>query len=451
MKNSCLILVLFLTLGISSKTFSQYQPIPIDTFQIGFDLSVSKAIVNRGANYYYNGAKADIYALLKNRQFNYGRVRIFHTPNGLSGVVNTLPYTIALSKSIKNAGLKLLLDFHYSDTWADPAAQTKPAAWQSLSYSLLCDSVYSYTKKVMDALAANGIYPDMVQTGNEIDHGFLWPDGSAWVGSKPNYKNFSTLLKYAIKGVRDADRGTTIPVMLHAATGGSASSTRIFMDSLLKYNVEFDVLGLSYYLWWHGLPAQLDANLSMLNTRYNQSNMVVETSYSCDANANIPTDVVTKAQLPYPFSEQGQYDYLKYMYNLVRKYPKTKGIYYWGGDYIYAGDIGGSYFSLFNWQGPSLKAISAFYDVLGTGIEQPHVVQNFSIQQTDANHIIVNCITVDSKNKLEIYSPNGKRLHSVALTQPINHIDLSNMNERLLLCKISNDNQILFSTKLIVR
>ena len=142
MKNSCLILVLFLTLGISSKTFSQYQPIPIDTFQIGFDLSVSKAIVNRGANYYYNGAKADIYALLKNRQFNYGRVRIFHTPNGLSGVVNTLPYTIALSKSIKNAGLKLLLDFHYSDTWADPAAQTKPAAWQSLSYSLLCDSVY---------------------------------------------------------------------------------------------------------------------------------------------------------------------------------------------------------------------------------------------------------------------------------------------------------------------
>ena len=448
MKSNHLLLIILLTLSNFSKGSAQYKPIPIDSFQIGFDLSVSKAILNRGANYYYNGAKTDIYALLKNRQFNYGRVRIFHTPNGLSGVVNTLPYTIALAKSIKGAGLKLLLDFHYSDTWADPAAQTKPAAWQSLSYALLCDSVYSYTKKVMDALAANGIYPDMVQTGNEIDHGFLWPDGSAWNGSKPNYKNFSTLLKYAIKGVRDADRGTTIPVMLHAATGGSASSSRIFMDSLLKYNVEFDVLGLSYYVWWHGLPAQLEANLSMLNTRYNQSTIVVETSYSSDANANVPTNVVTKAQLPYPFSEQGQYDYLKYLYNLLSKYPKVKGIYYWGGDYIYAGDIGGSYFSLFNWQGPAMKAVSAFYDVLGTGVEQPQTMQNFSIVQTDANHITVNCNTLSMNYLLDIYDQAGRLIKTVSLSQVNNKIALHNIKNQFLLCRITENNHTIWQKKL---
>jgi arabinogalactan endo-1,4-beta-galactosidase len=361
----CIALSLFALLFLSGEPLAaQYQPIGLPAFQIGADLSMAKAIIDKGGVYYVGTNSVELLPALTERKFGYARLRLFHTPDGRSanGTVNSLAYTIALAKLIRESGMKLLLDFHYSDTWADPSRQTKPAAWNSISFNSLNDSIYNYTRKTLNAFAENGVYPDMVQTGNEINHGILWPDGSSWNGNRPNYSNFTTLIKSAIRGVRESTGGAALPVMLHSATGGSLTDTRIFMDSLAKYDVRYDAIGLSYYIAWHGVMTQLDNNLAWLDANCSQSVLIAETSYQADGT--VPAgSAVSQAQLPFPFTQQGQYDYLRALYAMAMKYPKVKGIYYWGGELIWAGDIGGSWASLFNWDGKARKGLDAFKDL----------------------------------------------------------------------------------------
>lgn len=344
----------------SSQTFlEQYQPIPVENNIIGTDLSMVKAILDNGGVYLVDSEPVNVFTVFKDGGYNYVRLRLFHTPNGQDGVVNSLAYTLALARKVKNAGMKLLLDFHYSDTWADPSQQTIPRAWEGLDFSTLNDSIYNYTKKTLNVFDAHNLMPNMIQTGNEINHGFLWPAGGTWVDNKSNYENFSTLLKSAIRGVRDSNSGSNIPVMLHAASGGSYEHSKNFMDSLLNYNVEFDILGLSYYHCWHGTLNDLEDNLSFLTSNYNHSVMIVETSYPNEGQSS-DYCVITPEQVPYPYTEQGQFDYLQAIYQKLDVHNNVKGLFYWGGDYIWAGDIGGSYSSLFHWQGNAKKALGAF-------------------------------------------------------------------------------------------
>ena len=411
--------ILIIALVISNLSlFGQYQPIDIDSLLIGADISMVKAIIDKGGMYYVDGKPVDVLSTFKNKKFSYARLRLFHTPDGSSsnGTVNSLSYTLALAKLIKASGMKLLLDFHYSDTWADPSRQTKPAAWNGLDFNTLNDSIYVYTKKTLNTFAENEVYPDMVQTGNEISHGMLWPDGRNWSGNIPNYRNFSTLLKSAIRGVRESTNGTAVPVVLHAATGGSLSDSRIFIDSLLKYNVQFDVIGLSYYLLWHGVMAQLDNNLAYLNSHYNQSIIIAETNYQ--SNGTLPSwSVVTQSQLPFPFTEQGQYDYLQALYTLVKKYPKVKGLHYWGGEVIWAGDIGGSYSSLFNWDGNARKALNAFSDLATSSLPSPFLSAHFSVYTGSGNRIEIRSdFDVTKGTVLVIFDMQGKMMYKKILT-----------------------------------
>ncbi len=176
-----------------------------------------------------------------------------------------------MAKRVKKAGMKLLLDFHYSDYWADPGKQFMPAAWQNISFEALKDSVYNYTAKVIWALKQQGTTPDMVQIGNEINHGMLWPEGQV-----NKLDGLAQLFKSGHDAVLSVD--PSIIIMLHIALGGQNDETKFFLDNMIKRGVDFDVIGQSYYPQWHGTTDDLKNNLYDMLNRYGKDLIVVEYS-----------------------------------------------------------------------------------------------------------------------------------------------------------------------------
>lgn len=247
----------------------------VGTFILGADISFVQQQEDQGRTFKDNEVQKDIFDILKSHGFNYIRLRIFHNPKDPNGYSQKgycdLPHTLQMAKRIKAAKMKFLLDFHYSDTWADPQKQFKPEAWQNLSFDELAKAVQDYTKEVITEFKKQGTPPDMVQIGNEINHGFIWPDG------KPeDWDKFTTLIKAGIKGVKEAEPSAKI--MLHIACGGQNEASRTFMDNVLTRGVQFDILGQSYYPRWHGSLDDLRNNLTDLAGRYKQDIIVVEYS-----------------------------------------------------------------------------------------------------------------------------------------------------------------------------
>jgi beta-galactosidase len=249
--------------------------VPIDRM-IGADISFLPQMEDKGKVFYENGKPIDAIQLLKNHGFNYIRLRIFVNPENEEGYSPGegfcgLDHTLSMAKRVKTAGLNLLLDFHYSDYWADPQQQYKPQAWENLSFEILKDSVRSYTSRVLLALKKQGTIPDMVQIGNEINHGLLWPDGHI---SNPD--QLAELLIAGVKGVKAVD--LDMPIMMHIALGGQNEESVFWLDNMIARGVTFDIIGISYYPRWHGTLADLNYNLHDLVNRYNKPVNVVEYS-----------------------------------------------------------------------------------------------------------------------------------------------------------------------------
>ena len=179
--------------------------------------------------------------------------------------------TKKMAKRVKAAGMKLLLDFHYSDYWADPGKQYKPAAWRNLSFEELKKAVYDYTKKVIQELKDQGTTPDMVQIGNEINHGIIWPEGNV-----SNIDNLAQLINAGTAAVKSVD--PSVIMMLHVDLGGQNDESVFFIDNMIARGVPFDVIGESYYPKWHGTLDDLRDNLNDLVRRYNKDVIVVEYS-----------------------------------------------------------------------------------------------------------------------------------------------------------------------------
>jgi beta-galactosidase len=218
----------------------------------------------------------DAVALLRSHGFNAIRLRIFVEPGNERGYSPGqgfcgLDSTLSMAKRVKAAGLGLLLDFHYSDYWADPQQQNKPLAWATLDYESLRDSVRSYTAAVLRAMERQGTLPDMVQIGNEINHGLMWPDGH--IG---NPDGLAGLLKAGVEGAHAV--APDMPVMMHLALGGQNDEARFWLDNMIARGVTFDVIGISYYPRWHGTLEDLSANLHDLVARYRKPVNVVEYS-----------------------------------------------------------------------------------------------------------------------------------------------------------------------------
>ncbi len=250
-------------------------------FILGADISSVQEAVDGGATYVdTDGMTKDMLTLLKNHGFNYIRLRTFVDPSADYGYASgsggcqardeaycDKAHTIEFAKQIKAAGMGLLLDFHYSDTWADPGNQIIPAAWRSAAnIDALATLLKDYTKDVVQALVDAGARPDMVQVGNEITPGMVkdvpsgstdcWgnnPSAASLGGSSSNWNDLSTLLKAGIAGVREID--PEIKVMLHIESTGSLSTTSWWVDNAVSHGVEFDVLGLSCYTQYQGTPS----------------------------------------------------------------------------------------------------------------------------------------------------------------------------------------------------
>jgi len=243
---------------------------------IGADISFLPELEARGMKFSDNGIEKDAIQILKDHGFNYIRLRIFHSPAVDSGYSPKkgfcdLEHTKQMAKRVKASGMKILLDFHYSDYWADPEKQYKPLAWKKLGFQQLKDSVEIYTRKVIKALKDQGTLPDMVQIGNEINHGMIWPEGH--IG---NLDSLAQLVQAGIDGVKEVD--PSVAIMLHIALGGQHDESVFFFDNMLTRKIKFDVIGMSYYPKWHGTLEDVQSNLISLSKRYEQDIIVVEYS-----------------------------------------------------------------------------------------------------------------------------------------------------------------------------
>ncbi|MGW3649594.1 glycoside hydrolase family 53 protein [Streptomyces sp. NPDC000878] len=271
------------------------------------------------------GTTSDALTVLKNSGMNYARVKVWVNP---ADGYNNKTRVLAIAKRIKAQGMKLLVDFHYSDTWADPGAQSKPAAWAGHSYSQLKTDVYNHTYDVLNALKAQGTTADMVQVGNEINGGMLWSEGST-----DNWSQLAGLLNSGYDAVKAVNSGTT--VALHLAKGGDLSGTRWWFDSAVSNGVKFDVIGLSYYGYWHGSLYDFQTTLDDAASRYGKPVYVAETAYpfrldSEDSHENI-IDLSGELVSGYPASTAGQSAWFRDILNIVEAVPNGRGlgVFYW--------------------------------------------------------------------------------------------------------------------------
>jgi arabinogalactan endo-1,4-beta-galactosidase len=270
---------------------------PIDglgpDFIMGADVSMLGQIEASGGKYYDHGVEKDCLEILRDHGVNWIRLRIWNDPTDedgkpLGGGNNDLDRTIEIAARAKALGLKFLLDFHYSDWWADPQKQNMPKAWVELDSDELNQAVYDYTTEVIQTLADAGAMPDMVQIGNEVNGGMLWPSGKTWgQGSEKvgGYDGFAELLKQGIQAVRDNDPNSADPekrvrVAIHLADGGNNELYRSVFDELIARNVDFDVIGLSYYNFWHGPMERFISNMNDISKRYQKDIVILETAYA---------------------------------------------------------------------------------------------------------------------------------------------------------------------------
>ncbi|MFM9629657.1 MULTISPECIES: glycoside hydrolase family 53 protein [Streptomyces] len=292
----------------------------------GADISsLPKSEAKGGVYKTASGTTGDPVTILKNAGMNYARLKVWVNP---ADGYNNKARVLAAAKRVKAAGQKLLVDFHYSDTWADPGAQSKPSAWAGHSYSQLKTDVYNHTYDVLNALKAQGTTADMVQVGNEINGGMLWNEGST-----SNWGQLAGLLNSGYDAVKAVNSST--PVALHLAKGGDLTGTRWWFDSAVSNGVKFDTIGLSFYGYWHGTLADFQTTLDDAAARYGKPVFVAETAYpfrldSDDSFENI-IDLSSELVAGYPATPAGQLAWMNSVASIVEAVPNGRGlgVFYW--------------------------------------------------------------------------------------------------------------------------
>lgn len=313
-----------------------------------------------------DGTPGNALQILKDHGLNYARLRVWVSP---ADGYHTKEKLLAMALRLKEKGLQLLVDFHYSDTWADPGKQIKPAAWENLDFDQLKQAVYDHTLDVCSSLVAQGTPPAMVQVGNEINAGMLWPDGRY-----DQMNNLAELLKAGVQAVQDCSPSTR--VMLHIAEGGDNELGKWWFGNITARGVPFDVIGLSYYPFWHGSLAELQYNLNDLSMRYDKDVIVVETAYAfTDQNGDfLPNIFGPEMAIPgYPLTPEGQRAMLRDVMAVVRAVPGGRGlgVFYWdatwtaveGNGWDPADPASGNAWenqALFDYQGVVLPALDEF-------------------------------------------------------------------------------------------
>lgn len=287
---------------------------------MGADISSLKKSEDLGGIYAYeDGTQADALKILKDHGMNYARIRIWlKSPSGYHGETRLLD----MAKRLKTHDIKLLVDFRYSDTWADPSKQPKPKAWEGLDFDGLKKALYDHTFDVCNNLKAQGTPPDMVQVGNEITNGMVWPDGK----NDDRFDNLAELRKEGYRAVKDCSPATL--VMLHLDNGGNNEMYRRWFDNILKREVPFDLIGASYYPYWHGTLVDLRKHLNDLAIRYKKDIVVVETAcpYTSEDKDNFPNVIQDQLTSGYPLTPEGQKNMLQTIMDIVQAVPNNHGL-----------------------------------------------------------------------------------------------------------------------------
>lgn len=317
-------------------------------FIIGVDVSTLYEIEKAGGKYYDSGVEKSCLEILKDHGVNWVRLRVWNDPTDhgepLGGGNCDYVKMTQIAMRAKAAGLKVLVDFHYSDWWADPGKQNKPKAWAELHGDDLQNAIYNYTREVLIYMRQNQASPDMVQIGNEINNGFLWPDGQISGQNAGGFDGFVRLAKKAIKAVREVD--PSIKIMLHLADGGNNPLYRWFFDEMVRQNVDFDVIGVSYYPYWHGSLKDLSENLNDIARRYDKDIVIAETAYAWtlqdfDGYPNIFGEQQEHIA-GYDASIEGQKAFLSDLIRTLKSVSrgKCKGFFYWEGAWIPVKGVG---------------------------------------------------------------------------------------------------------------
>jgi arabinogalactan endo-1,4-beta-galactosidase len=283
-------------------------------YAIGADLSFLKQAEDRGAVFKDAGQGKPGLQIFKDHGYNWIRLRLFHTPTQLP---NSLEYTIALAQAAKKLGFQFLLDYHYSDTWADPGKQGIPKAWAGMTHEQMVEALFAYTRDTIAAFRDAGVLPDMVQIGNEITNGMLWPDAKL----PEQWGHFADFMKAGIAGVEAGKGREKRPrIMIHIDKGGDKLATKSFFDKLNSYRIDFDVIGQSYYPWWHGTLLDLRENLAFMVKAYDKDIIVVEAAY------NYRTAEYRDKPAPFPETPAGQRDFWEELHRTVMATPNGRGI-----------------------------------------------------------------------------------------------------------------------------
>jgi arabinogalactan endo-1,4-beta-galactosidase len=304
----------------------------------GADLTFQPLEESAGAVYRDNGAGATADAILQAHGLNYVRLRLWVVPP--QGYPD-LGYDLAFAKRIKAAGMRLYLDIHYSDFWADPQHENTPAGWQGQDLNQLSHTVEKYTKDVIAAFAKQETPVDMVSIGNEIRNGFLWPVGQVNWTADTGWQNMTTLLKAGVAGAREGNaENHPLLVMIHFDQGGNNAASRRFFDHIFAGGVPFDIIGLSYYSFFHGTLTDLRTNVDDLATRYGKQIVIAESQYAWTlAQGDFTGDFVwqpSQLEAGYPASPGGQLSFYNDMLSILAQVPDGKviGLFYWEPEWI---------------------------------------------------------------------------------------------------------------------
>ncbi|WP_245942967.1 glycoside hydrolase family 53 protein [Flavobacterium lacus] len=336
MMKKIIVTILFLALFSIPKSNAQ-------EFSKGADVTWLPQMEATGYQFFdTDGTKKDALQLLKDRGMNTVRLRVFVNPSDdpRSGHCSK-EETVELALRAQKMGFRIMINFHYSDSWADPGKQNKPAAWKDLPFDKLANEVYNHTFEVMTALQKANVKTEWVQVGNEIPGGMLWPEGST-----DNWVQLGKLLNKGYDAVKAVDKA--IKVIVHLDEGDNIQKYRTFYDNATAQKVRYDVIGLSYYPFWVKKDytetiANLEFNLNDLVKRYNKEVMVVEVGGEYDKVEN------TKALLEATIKA-------------VRNVPNNKGlgVLYWEPQ----GEKSWSGYNLSAWlpDGKPSPALDAFKD-----------------------------------------------------------------------------------------
>lgn len=296
----------------------------------GADLSFLPQLEEAGVRYRdLNGRIRPCEDIFTRAGATYIRLRVWvNPPAGYSDKARAL----GLARRAKRAGMKILLDPHYSDFWADPGKQPIPAGWPTDLEGLKV-KIRTYTRDLLRAFAAQGTPVDILQVGNEITNGILWPVGQLYLpDGTQQWEAFTDLLKAGIAGARQASPHRTPKLMLHIDKGGKMGDTQWFFDNITTWGVPFDIIGQSYYPMWHGSMAELQANVNDSVARYDKPVLLAEVSYPWtfedgDGRGNIvgPDTILPDADR-FPATPAGQAAFYEELRQVLLQVPDGRGL-----------------------------------------------------------------------------------------------------------------------------